>query len=180
MTFDIDTYFQGHSAMTLLKHLKYGTSFCVCSTGRTVLVGLFPYWAQMIKCIFQAILLWLCNKTAKIWYILPCPLYSMYISGCILSLYGTNDHQHERVCRGQQPFSLTFIFKVTQPWLYNKTAEMSALQHIKFWMNSFHIWHKYSLAWEGMSHTMTFDLDLYLQGYWAVTFIFYWLYSYVA
>ena len=28
---------------------------------------------------------WLCNETAKIWHILPCPLCSMYSSGWILS-----------------------------------------------------------------------------------------------
>ena len=32
-------------------------------------------------------------------------------------------------------------------------------------MHSFHIWYKWSLAWEGVSHVMTFDLDLYLQGH---------------
>ena len=31
-------------------------------------------------------------------------------------------------------------------------------------MDSFHIWYKWSLAWEGMSYVTTFDLDLYLQG----------------
>ena len=31
-------------------------------------------------------------------------------------------------------------------------------------MDSLHIWYKWSLAWEGVSHVMTFDLDLYLQG----------------
>ena len=31
------------------------------------------------------------------------------------------------------------------------------------------MWQKWSLAWEGMWHTMTFDLDLYLQGYLVVT-----------
>ena len=41
---------------------------------------------------------------------------------------------------------------------------VSALQHIQFWMDSFPIWHKWSLAWEDVSHAMTFDLDLYLQG----------------
>ena len=30
---------------------------------------------------------------------------------------------------------------------------------------SFHIWYKWWLAWEGVSHMMTFDLDLYLQGH---------------
>ena len=49
---------------------------------------------------------------------------------------------------------------------------MSALQHVHFWINSFHIWHKSSPAWEGVSHAMTFDLDLYLEGYLPVTSIF--------
>ena len=33
----------------------------------------------------------------------------------------------------------------------------------QFWMNSVHIRHKWPQAWEDVSHTMTFDLDLYLQ-----------------
>ena len=32
-------------------------------------------------------------------------------------------------------------------------------------MDSFHIWYKWSIAWKGVSHVMTFDLDLYLQGH---------------
>ena len=36
-------------------------------------------------------------------------------------------------------------------------------------MDSFHIWYKWSLAWEGVSHVMTFDLDLYLQGHSTLT-----------
>ena len=37
-------------------------------------------------------------------------------------------------------------------------------------MDSFHIWYKWSLAWEGVSHVMTFDLDLYLQGHSTLNF----------
>ena len=33
----------------------------------------------------------------------------------------------------------------------------------------FPYYHKWSLPWEGVSHTMTFDLDLYLQGHSALT-----------
>ena len=36
-------------------------------------------------------------------------------------------------------------------------------------MDYFHIWYKWSLAWEDVSHVMTFDLDLYLQGHLALT-----------
>ena len=49
---------------------------------------------------------------------------------------------------------------------------MSHLHHVKFWMDSFPIWHKLSLAWEaweGVSYAVSFDLDLYLQGCLAVT-----------
>ena len=46
---------------------------------------------------------------------------------------------------------------------------VSVLQHVQFWMDSFHICHKWSLAWEGVPWTLTLDLDLYLQGYSATT-----------
>ena len=36
-------------------------------------------------------------------------------------------------------------------------------------MDSIHIYHKWSLVWEGVLHVMTFDLDLYLQGHLALT-----------
>ena len=35
-------------------------------------------------------------------------------------------------------------------------------------MDTFHICHKWSLAWDGVLHIMTFDLDLYLQGHLAL------------
>ena len=40
---------------------------------------------------------------------------------------------------------------------------------LQFCLHSFHIWHKSSLPSEGVSHVMTFDLDLYLQGHLALT-----------
>ena len=46
---------------------------------------------------------------------------------------------------------------------------VSALYHLQLWMDSFHNRHKWSLPWEGVSRTMTFDLDLYLQGHLALT-----------
>ena len=48
---------------------------------------------------------------------LPCPLCNIYSSGWILSILATNNHYHERVCRTQWPLTLTYIFKVIQPWL---------------------------------------------------------------
>ena len=46
---------------------------------------------------------------------------------------------------------------------------VSALYHLQLWMDSFHVRHKWSLPWEDVSRTMTFDLDLYLQGHSALT-----------
>ena len=48
---------------------------------------------------------------------LPWPLCNIYSSEWILSILATNDHYHERVCRTQWPLTLTYIFKVIQPWL---------------------------------------------------------------
>ena len=89
-----------------MKLLKYGTYCGVHSTACTLLDGIFPYWAQMITSIrgcatYNDLWPWPrssksfshdCNKTAKIWHILSCPLYSMYSSGWILSVFGTDDH----------------------------------------------------------------------------------------
>ena len=90
-----------------IKLLKYSTSCHVRSTACTVLDVLFPYLAQMITSMRECVACndlwpWLISsrsfrhdfeiKTAKIWHILSCPLYKMYSSGCILSLFGTNDH----------------------------------------------------------------------------------------
>ena len=41
---------------------------------------------------------------------------------------------------------------------------------LQFCLHSFHIWHKSSLASEGVLHVMTSDLDLYFQGHSALTF----------
>ena len=52
---------------------------------------------------------------------------------------------------------------------------MSALHHAQFLINCFHICHKWSQAYEGVLHTMIYDLDLYLQGYLAVTLPILWI-----
>ena len=55
------------------------------------------------------------------------------------------------VCLVQWPLTLTYIFKVIQPWVCNKTAKiwhilLCPLYSTHFWMNSFHILHKWSLS----------------------------------
>ena len=44
---------------------------------------------------------------------------------------------------------------------FDLDLNLNALQHAKFQMDSFHIWHKWSLAWEDVSHqaiTLTSDI----------------------
>ena len=112
--------------------------------------------------IFKVIQAWVCNKTAKIWYILPCPILIMYSSGLILSIFGTNHYQRERVCHVWRPLTLTYIFKVIQPWLCNKTAKIRHILScpqgpltltyifkiiscdIAYFMDYIHMWHKYN------------------------------------
>ena len=48
---------------------------------------------------------------------LLCPPCSIYSSGWIISIFGTNDQWHKRVCRMWWPLILTYIFKVIRPWL---------------------------------------------------------------
>ena len=48
---------------------------------------------------------------------------------------------------------------------YTPQLVVSALQ-----LNFFHIGHKWSLAWEGVSPVMTYELDLYLSSHSAITF----------
>ena len=81
-------------------------------------------WPLTLTYIFKVIEPWLCNWTAKICLILSCPLCNVYSSGSILSILGTNDHYHERVCRAPWPLTLTYIFSVIQLWLFNKTAKI--------------------------------------------------------
>ena len=74
------------------------------------------------------------------------------------------------MCRVQWPLTLAFTFKVIQPLFCNKIARICLTllcpRHSIYssaWV-VFHIWHKWSIGWEGVSHAMTFELNLYLQG----------------
>ena len=56
---------------------------------------------------------------------IPCPLCSIYSSAWILSIFGTNDQQHERVCRMCWPLTVTYIFKVIWSWLWNRVRSVT-------------------------------------------------------
>ena len=51
-------------------------------------------------------------------------LYTTYSSCWILCIVITNVHEHYRVCRAQWLLTLTYIFKVIQPWFCHKTAKI--------------------------------------------------------
>ena len=78
---------------------------------------------------------------------IPCPLCNSYSSGWILSILGTNDHYHERVCRAPWPLTLTYIFKVIRPWLRNRVRSVASTD-----LNGF-FWYmtQWSLLSEGVS-----------------------------
>ena len=70
------------------------------------------YWIQPVcLSVCPSVRLSVCPLTFS------CPPCSIYSSGWILSIYGTNDQWHERVCRMWWPLTLTYIFKVIWPWI---------------------------------------------------------------
>ena len=121
MTFDLDLYFQGQSAMTAkISHILWCPLYSIFSSGW--ILSIFAtydhhhksvcsaQWLLTLTYIFKVIQPWVCNKTAKIWHILSCPLYSLYFSGWIIFIFDANDHWHERVCHMQWPLILTCVF----------------------------------------------------------------------
>ena len=114
MTYDLWSWpisFRSFSHDFAIKMLKYDGISCCLHYSMYSSGWIFPHLAQMItsvrgrgcvacNCpwpliltyIFKVIQQWLCNKTAIIWYILSCPLYSTYSIGWNLSIFGTNDH----------------------------------------------------------------------------------------
>ena len=52
---------------------------------------------------------------------------------------------------------------------FSSFSVFTMTKNLQFCLHSFHIWHKSSLASEGVSHVMTFDLDLYFEGHSVLT-----------
>ena len=48
-------------------------------------------------------------------------------------------------------------------------SALTLKKNLQFSMDSFHIYHKWSLVWEGVLNMITFDLDLYLQDHLVLT-----------
>ena len=116
------------------------------------------WWPLTLTYIFKVIWPWPRKS---------CPLCSVYSCGWILSIFSTNDHYRYRVCRMLRFFPESGNLNFWQIFL--NFLPLILKKNVQFWMDSFHIWYKWSLPWEGVLHVMTFDLDLYLQGHLTLT-----------
>ena len=61
------------------------------------------------------------------------------------------------------------FFQNLEIWIFGRQnfwnfSALTLKKNLQFSMDSFHIWYKWSLVWEGVLHIMTFDLDLYFQS----------------
>ena len=71
------------------------------------------WWPLTLTYIFKVIRPWLRKS---------CPLCSVYSSGWILFIFGTNDHYDQRVCRMLCFFQNLKIFEIFRPWPWNKKS----------------------------------------------------------
>ena len=143
----------------------------VRSVTSTVLDGFFPYLPQMITTMRE------CVAHNDLW---PWPISSRsfgldlenrvrtvastVLDGCFLYFA-----QIITIIRGCDACYVFFrIWKLEFLAKFLNFSAVTLKKNLQFSMDSFHMWHKWSLAWEGVLHIMTFDLDLYLQGHWAL------------
>ena len=137
----------------------------------TILNGFFPYLAQMITSMRG------CVAYNDLW---PWPIssrsFGLDLENHVLSVASTvldgffpylvQMISSMRRCRIWWPLTLTYIFKVIRPWPW-KLCPLYSI-YSSWWILSI-FWYKWSLAWEDVSHVMTSDLDLYLQGHSTLT-----------
>ena len=139
----------------------------VRSVASTVLDGFFLYVAQMITIIRGCVA---CNVFFRIWKFEFLAIFwnfsalTLKNKSTVLDVFFPYLAQMVTSMRG------CVAYNDLWPWpifsrsfgldLENRVRSVASTQ---FWMDSFHIWYKWSLAWEGVLHVMTFDLDLYLQ-----------------
>ena len=76
-----------------------------------------------------------------------------------------SEHYHKH-----QELPVLFIWRLCAP----STEGRHLLQHLQFWMDSF-IFGTNDHYHEGVCHAISFDLDLYLQDYLAVTWPISWI-----
>ena len=144
----------------------------VRSVASTVLDRFFPYLVQMITSMKR------CVTCDDLW---PWPIssrsFDLDFENCVRSVtFSVLDQLFPYL-----PQIITTIRECVACQIYNKVLKfqffanfynflaVTLKKNLQFCLHSFHIWHKSSLASEGGSHVMTFDLDLYFQGHSALT-----------
>ena len=130
--------------------------------------GFFPYSAQMITSKRR------CVAYNDLW---PWPISSRSfglglenrvrsVASTVLDGFFPYLIQMITIIRGCVACNILQNLKI---WIFGKFLKFFRLdlekKDLQFSMDYFHICHKSSLALEGVSHVMTFDLDLYLQGH---------------
>ena len=100
-------------------------TFRVRPVASTVQDGFFPYLVQMINsmrgCMWWPLTLIYIFKVIQPWLRKSCPLCSVYSSGWILFMFGTNDHHHQRVCR------MLGFFQNLEIWIFGKFLKFFGL-----------------------------------------------------
>ena len=146
-------------------------TFRVRPVASTVQDGFFPYLVQMITSMRR------CVACDDLW---PWPISSRSfdldlgnrvrsVASTVLDGFLLYLAQMTTIIRGC--VACYVFFKIWKFEFLANVWNFSALtlkKNLQFSMDSIHIYHKWSLVWEGVLHIMTFDLDLYLQGHLAL------------
>ena len=82
-------------------------------------------------------------------------------SGWILSIFGTNDHQHERVCCTQWPLTLTYIFRL---FSCDIIYLMDCMMYI-------HMWHKDNPWGDDVSGTISRSIGQRIRSHESFEFL---------
>ena len=144
----------------LLRGVILGYSICYFAS----VPALLPH--ACYQCCIHSAVKWISNNCFIAW---PYLLAAFMVIGCCNQSWSSLLYPpHNEVVGG------VYWFHSVRPSVCPSVRPsvphaVSALYHLQLWMDSFHIRHKWSLPWEGVSCTMTFDLDLYLQGHLALT-----------
>ena len=144
-------------------------TFRVRPVASTVQDGFFPYLVQMITSMRR------CVPCDDLW---PWPISSRSFD---LDLENRVRSEASTVLDGFLLYLAQMItiirgcvacyvfFQNLEIWIFGKFLKFFGLhlekKILQFSMDSFHIYHNWSLVWEGVLHIMTLDLDLYLQGH---------------
>ena len=113
-------------------------------------------WPLTLTYIFKVIWPWLRNRVHSVAFTVLDGFF-LYLAQMITIIMGcVVCYVFFRIWKFE--FLANFWNFQPRPWKKN----------LQFTMDSFYIWYKWSLVWEGVLHIMTFDLDLYLQGHLAL------------